>query len=183
MLVKFLLMRIRQLLTLVLAVTLCCWRPCASKAEEVEYKVKAAFLLNFAKFVTWPATSKPADAFVLCIVGVDPFGTALSGIESKEIGGKKVQLRYPAANADDLGQCQMAFISQSEQKNVPRIVGLLNASPVVLVSDLEGFVESGGTVEFKDQGDPLFFLINNSKAKKQGLSVSSSLLNLAVEVL
>ena len=54
---------------------------------------------------------------------------------------------------------------------------------MVLVSDLEGFVESGGTVEFKDQGGRLSFLINNSKAKKQGLSVSSSLLNLAVEVL
>ena len=175
-------MRLRPLLTFALAVTLCCVRPCVLAAEEVEYKVKAAFLLNFAKFITWPATAKPADAFTLCIVGTDPFGAALSGIESKEVGGRKVQLRFPATTADDLGQCRMVFVSRSEQKNIARIVGLLNELPVVLVSDVEGFVESGGLFQFKDQGGRLSFIINNSKAKKQGLNISSSLLNLAMEV-
>lgn len=175
-------MRIRPYLILVLAAMLCCGRPCVSAAEEVEYKVKAAFLLNFAKFITWPATVKSNDAFTLCIVGTDPFGAALSGIESKEVGGRKVQLRYPATTADGLGQCRMVFVSRSEQKNIARIVGLVNELPVVLVSDVEGFVESGGLFEFKDQGGRLSFVINNSKAKKQGLGISSSLLNLALEV-
>lgn len=176
-------MRLRPFLLLVLAVLLCCGRPCAFAAEEVEYKVKAAFLLNFAKFITWPTTAKPVDSFVLCIVGDDPFGAALSGIEAKEVGGKKVQLRYPDASGNELGQCRMVFVSRSEQKQVTRLIGLLEGTPIVSVSDIEGFVDSGGLFEFKDQGGRLTFVINNSKAKKQGISISSSLLNLAVEVL
>ena len=77
----------------------------------------------------------------------------------------------------------MACVSRSEQKQVARLVGQIGASPIALVSDIEGFVESGGTFEFKDQGGRLSFIINNSKAKKQGLNISSSLLNLAMEVL
>lgn len=176
-------MRIRLFHILVLAVSLCCGRPHTVAAEEVEYKVKAAFLLNFAKFITWPASVQPVDAFTLCIVGSDPFGAALAGIEAKEVGGKRVRLRYPATNADELGQCRMVFVSRTEQKQVARLVGQLGGTSVVLVSDIEGFVESGGTFEFKDQGGRLSFIINNSKAKKQGLSISSSLLNLAMEVL
>ena len=176
-------MRIRPFLILVLAVTLCCVRPCTVAADEVEYKVKAAFLLNFAKFITWPASVQSVDSFTLCIVGSDPFGAALAGIEAKEVGGKRVRLRYPATNVDELGQCRMVFVSRSEQKQVARLVGQIGASPIALVSDIEGFVESGGTFEFKDQGGRLSFIINNSKAKKQGLNISSSLLNLAMEVL
>lgn len=176
-------MRIRFSLILVLAVTLCCGRLCAFAAEEVEYKVKAAFLLNFAKFITWPATAKPAEGFVLCIVGNDPFGSALAGIENKEVGGKKVQLRFPGTNGDELGQCRMVFVSKSEQRNVGRIIGLLGTSPVASISDIDGFADAGGMFEFKDQAGRLSFLINNGKAKKQGLSISSSLLNLALEVL
>lgn len=176
-------MRLRPFLLLVLAVMLCCGRPCVSAAEEVEYKVKAAFLLNFAKFITWPATAPSNDSFTLCIVGTDPFGAALSGIESKEVGGRKVQLRYPGVSGNELGQCRMVFVSRSEQKQVARLVGQVEGTPIVTVSDIEGFVESGGLFEFKDQGGRLSFVINNSKAKKQGLSISSSLLNLAVEVL
>ena len=176
-------MPIRLVLILVLAVSLCCGRPCTVAAEEVEYKVKAAFLLNFAKFITWPASAQAIDSFTLCIVGSDPFGGALAGIEAKEVGGKRVQLRYPATNADELGQCRMVFVSRSEQKQVARLVGQIGASPIALVSDIEGFVESGGTFEFKGQGGRLSFIINNSKAKKQGLNISSSLLNLAMEVL
>lgn len=177
-------MCIRPVLILALTVTLCCVRPCGvAAAGEVEYKVKAAFLLNFAKFITWPPSAQPVDAFTLCIVGADPFGAALAGIEAKEVSGKRVQLRYPAINSNELGQCRMVFVSRSEQKQVARLVGQLGVAPMVLVSDIEGFAESGGIFEFKDQGGRLSFIINNSKAKKQGLSISSSLLNLAMEVL
>ncbi|MFI3187409.1 MAG: YfiR family protein, partial [Methylococcaceae bacterium] len=39
---------------------------------DVEYKVKAGYLYNFTKFITWPEDS--SASFNLCIVGDDPFG-------------------------------------------------------------------------------------------------------------
>jgi hypothetical protein len=49
--------------------------------ESVEYPVKLAFLYNFAKFVEWPADSysNPGAPLSICIVGLDPFGSAIEG--------------------------------------------------------------------------------------------------------
>lgn len=155
-----------------------------SRAEQpdVESKVKAAFLLNFARFITWPGVGESPGTFPLCIVGTDPFGDALAGIETKSVGGEKIEMHFPSANSKELGQCRMLFVSRSEEENVPRILSLISGQPVATVSDIEGFAEAGGTFELKNQEGRLSFIINNSGAKARGLKISSSLLNLAVDV-
>lgn len=156
-----------------------------SRAEqnEIEYKVKAAFLLNFAKFVTWPETTNPPATFPLCVVGEDPFGAALNGVEEKQIGGQNVSLRRGLAIGDGLAQCRMLFIGSSERANMTRIFKAIAGKSVVTVGDIEGFAQRGGMFEFKDQGGRLSFVINNAKAKESGLRISASLLSLALEVL
>jgi len=53
-----------------------------------EYQIKAAFLLNFAKFVDWPPNSfaGPESPFLICVVGEDPFG----GVLDEYLMGKKL---------------------------------------------------------------------------------------------
>jgi hypothetical protein len=158
-----------------------------SRAEnrELEYKVKAAFLLNFARFTTWPESSvSNADPqFSLCVLGSDPFGPALNGVESKEIAGKNIDLRHPSTVADGLGQCRLLFVSKSEQANLKPILTSIAGQPIVTVSDIEGFATSGGIFELKDKDGRLSFVVNNTKAKESGIRISSSLLKLAIEVL
>ena len=50
--------------------------PAAPQPSSLEYEVKAAFLLNFTKFIDWPApeTPGPDSPFTICILGDDPFG-------------------------------------------------------------------------------------------------------------
>ena len=53
---------------------------------------------------------------------------------------------------------------------------------VVTVSDLPGFVDGGGAIEFVTKGERLAFLINNSSLNQRGLEVSASMLDLAAGV-
>ena len=48
----------------------------------LEYEVKAAFLLNFTRFIEWPdsALASADQPFSICIVGENPFGDALDRI-------------------------------------------------------------------------------------------------------
>lgn len=154
-----------------------------AEQNELEYKIKAAFLLNFAKFVTWPETTNPPATFPLCVVGEDPFGAALNGVEEKQIGGENVSLRRGLAIGEGLAQCRMLFVGSSERTNLKRILQVVAGKPVVTVGDIEGFAQAGGMFEFKDQGGRLSFVINNAKAKESGLRISASLLSLALEVL
>ena len=179
-------MRLSRIFVLLLSMACLCGNTAIVRSadQEVEYKVMAAFLLNFAKFTTWPASTWPGEStpFTLCIVGNDPFGSALDGIEQKEIGGRKISLQKVPSVTDVPGQCQILFVSGAEPGQVESLLTLLGRKPIVTVSDIEGFATRGGMIEFKNKDDRLSFLINNRKAKENDLQFSASLLHLAIDV-
>ncbi len=124
----------------------------ATETEEVEYKLKAAFLLNFSKFTTWPkeAFPEPGQTFDFCIIGKDPFGKALDGLESKKVGGRNVRLLY-AASIDVAKTCHVMFVSKSEQDHLGQLRQFIVERPILTVSDIEGFSRQGGLFEFITQ--------------------------------
>ncbi len=150
----------------------------------VEYKIKAAFLLNFAKFINWPDGSFPGDGqfFKICVLGNNPFASALDAIESRTIGNRKIDLCY----VDDIQQavnCHLLFISGSEKSNLQTIFKVLDGHGIIMVSDIHGFADLGGIIEFVTKDNKLAFIINLAKAREQGLEIHSALLNLATEVI
>lgn len=162
-------------------------RSIAARQQEnppLEYKVKAAFLLNFAKFVTWPEQGATGgeQRFTLCVLGKSPFGSSLAAIKSRTVGKRKISLHY----IDDMKQaagCRLLFVSRSEKDRLAVISEALQGKAVLTVSDIEGFLSSGGIIEFVTRDNRLSFKINLAQAKKQGLHINASLLNLATEVI
>jgi YfiR/HmsC-like len=169
----------RFLLTLM--VGFCLLSPAAA-VEPLEYQVKAAFLLNFTKFVEWPASAfAQADSPVsICILGDDPFGSALDQIVAGEVvDGRKVAAerirRPPAPQA-----CQVLFVGKLE-KGVEKL--LLELKPGILtIGEGEGFLRDGGMIAFVLENRRVRFQINNTAAQNAGLKLSSKLLNVATVV-
>ena len=62
----------------------------------LEYRVKLAFLYNFAQFVQWPSEtfSDPAAPLNLCILGPDPF----EGEIERSLVGRTANVRHPIQN-------------------------------------------------------------------------------------
>lgn len=149
-----------------------------------EYKLKAAFLLNFSKFTTWPelAFTQSQDSFRFCVVGGDPFGSTLHGLTTKKVGGRNIELLYPDSPAEQK-TCHVMYIDKSEKTRLAQQQVLTNDLPIMTVSDIQGFSRQGGIFEFVTRSGKLSFIINNTQAKKNGLQINASLLNLAAEVL
>lgn len=160
--------------------------PCSVHAENsnIEYKLKAAFILNFSKFTSWPdsAFSENSEMFEVCVVGEDQFGDTIVGLESKKINGRDVQINYFNLK-ENIKPCHAVFISKSEKKNIQQILHSIDGLPILTISDIENFSEQGGMFEFITSEKKLSFIINNQKATSNGLQVSSALLNLAEKVL
>src|SRR3982751_3230464 len=57
--------------------------------KPTQFEVEAAYLLNFGKFVSWPQSHASTGPFVICVLGDDPFGAALS----KTVAGEHVNSR------------------------------------------------------------------------------------------
>jgi len=152
--------------------------------RNVENKLKVAFLLNFAKFTSWPPKVFAAQGpFLLCVDKADPFDGALQVLANKQVAGRQIQLRYSTRNANTIAPCHLLFFSVSESKKMEQRLCAVQNRPVLTVSDIPGFAQAGGIIELRRQGKRMGFVVNNQAAKSVGLHLSASLLQLALEVL
>ena len=152
----------------------------AAPSELPEYRVKAVFIYNFAKFVEWPAGKppKPDKILSICVLGDDPFGASFNIIKGKTIKGRTVENKT-MVKIENAKNCDCLFISDSEKSNVEKILKDLEDHDVLTISDMDGFVEAGGIIQFVLDRKKVRFLINMSAAKQAGFKFSSKLLELA----
>jgi len=143
-----------------------------------EYSLKAAYLYNFIKFITWPEPAASDAELRICIMGVDPFGAELSFLQNKTWQKRAIKLQQ--AKASELHACHVVFISRSERANLKEIIDATRAEPVLTVSDIDGFADAWGMIGFVTDASDLRLEINLSAAQAVGLEISSKLLEVAM---
>ena len=167
-------------------------------APALEYQVKAAFLLNFTKFVDWPEEkfADKNDVITIGIIGKDPFGDAFDGIEDKKVKNHKIvvkrfknfkELAGPDGEDKDrlkseieaLRKCYMLFVCSSEKEQCEQIIQLVEGHSVLTVGEVESFMKAGGVINFFLSEGKVHFEINATLAKKAKLKIRSKLLRLA----
>jgi hypothetical protein len=152
----------------------------AQTGPSKEYKLKAMFLLNFARFTEWPAAALPEAnaALAIGVLGDDPFGTALvEAIQGETIHRRPLAIKQSRQLAD-LKNCQLLFISKSETARIDTVLAELKNTNILTVGETDGFATSGGIINFFTQGDKVRFEINLDAARRRGFKLSSQLLNL-----
>jgi len=146
--------------------------------EYTEYQIKASYLLNFTRYIDWPSRSFKStnSPMVIGILGQDRFGNDLRTlVQGKRVEGHDLVVR----RIETLEQCrdtQILFISSSEKKRIPEIVQSLKGAPVLTVGETDGFLQSGGILNFRLRNKDLFVDINRPAADKVGLRISARLL-------
>jgi len=146
-----------------------------------EFQVKAAFLLNFLKFVEWPepVLANANAPMIIGILGDDPFGNALpETLHDESVHGHPLVLRR-SHNLDDLRDCQLLFVARSESGHEAKILAHLRDAPILTVSDSDDFCVDGGVIQLYLENKKVHFMINQGVAQHLGLKVSSQLLSLA----
>lgn len=159
--------------------------PVVRSAEEFpEYQLKAAFLYNFARFVTWP-TNAPVDTatpVTIGILGTDPFGSLLRDtVQGKTVNGRKIVVTQLARDEKPTG-CQILFISRSERDRIPAILDSVKGQSILTVSEVDQFAQGGGMINLIVVAQSVRFEINLQAIERVGLQVSSKLVGLGVRV-
>lgn len=154
--------------------------------REKLLKVKAAYLFNFAKFVTWPASAFKGEAseIVIGVLGDDPFGETLERtIEGKEVLGRKLAVRrfsFDKAEDRKAAKCtHVLYVAESENKRWGRIRSFLADADTLVVGETARFAELGGMVAFVLSEGRVVFHMNRAAIEKTKLEVSSKLYKLA----
>jgi hypothetical protein len=148
-------------------------------SERRADQLKAAYLLNFIKFVDWPAPAA-GDVLTVCFAGGGGVHDALAiGIESKKAANHPLTLRQLESTSAAQG-CNVLYVdAQSLSGGQYSQQGKL---PMLTISDAKGFARTGGMIEVYTDSNRLRFSVNIDTAQKAGLRISSSLLQLAASI-
>lgn len=152
-----------------------------ARADYDEYKVKAAFLLNFARLVEWPAAVGPkqGQALVVCVHGEEAStADALRALDGVTVEEHPVEVRA-LDSPSELNGCHILFLADVRNADAPAWIAGSQRRSVLSVGEAPGFAGRGGVINFFVEGKKLRFEINKDAADRSGLKISSRLLRLA----
>jgi hypothetical protein len=175
-------MTLRLLLAIVLTVGL---GRSASPSAANEYDLKAAFLINFSRYVEWPANAfhGNTDPMVICIAGTDPFGQTLDDMAAgKSIGGRPLAVRRLTGGRPS-ADCRVLYIASSGQAVPAAAAGAPPPGCAVLtVAEESSPAAENAVITFVLEDGRVRFAVNMRAAALHRLQVSSRLLGLATTV-
>jgi hypothetical protein len=143
-----------------------------------EHTLKAVLLYKLPLFVY--ANVDKRSPIGICTLGEAPLGNTIEKLPATLADGRRVDLKS-VAGVSDAGECEFIFIGRSEANRLDSLLRRLSVRRMVTVSDIEGFAQAGGMVEFalRDDGAGIQILINRKAAHKQGIEFNAQLLRLA----
>jgi hypothetical protein len=154
-----------------------------TQEKPSEYDVKAAYLLNFARFLRFSPGAEPGGTFDICILGADDaVGRTLDQITTGEsINSRPIRvLRVP--DPTDGRRCNVLYLSAAEHDSLREDMAILSGSDALTVSDEPDFMDRGGMIQFVLKNDHVRFEVNLDAVNRTHLSLSSELLRVAVSI-
>jgi len=147
-----------------------------------EYQVKTRYIATLAEYASWPAQARPkipGQPIIVGILGTAPFDRFLVDLETRyRIHESPIELIY-LRQPSEARSCHIVFICTSEAYRITEVINLLRGFPVLTIGDTPGFAAKGIMINLLPVRDRIYFEINPTAIKANGLEMSSHVLKLA----
>jgi len=132
--------------------------------------------------VSWPNTEpNPENRFVICLYRDNPYGDAITELESRKVAGQQVLIRQIKEISTEEG-CRTLFIPAEHLKNFPSGFDdkqLLTITDLTHQDDVDRYLGETVIGLLRDKsGSRINIAINREKASRQNITLSSELLKL-----
>jgi hypothetical protein len=155
----------------------------AAQMTAADYKVEAADLFNFGKFLRHSnGYEQHTSTFDICILGRDPMGRTIDNMAAHE-SIQNLPVRVPRiTDVTSAKGCEIVFVSIYEGERIREDLAILAGTDVLTVSDIPDFLDRGGMIQFVNVTNHVRFSVNLSALNRSHLVLSSQLLKVAVSV-
>lgn len=144
--------------------------------------MKAVALQKLSLFITWPEEAEQNNEskdFTIAVLNNEPFGKTIEKIYNNQlIKNKKVRV-LQAKSIEELNRCDLVYISNSNEKELKKILTTLKNKPILVVSNKNGFGLAGSHINLYNSNNKLRFEVNYSALKDAGFSVEHQLLKVS----
>jgi hypothetical protein len=169
---------------LIAALYLASGRAAQGAAPESASKVEAAFLRNFARYVTWPARAfaNEHSPWLVCVLGGAHFDESLEKtFEGRVEQGRTFQV-VRASTLDQLPGCQIVYVGYASSALRRAALAEFRRQPVLTVGDAPEFLDEGGIVRLLAR-ERIEMSINLDQARAVSLAIPAKMLEVSRQVL
>lgn len=151
------------------------------EAQTTNYQVYALFVMNIAKYSSWPAE---ISEFRITVFGKSKIYDELVKLSAtKTINGTPIKVNQ-TDNLSEIGNQEMVFLSDGKSNALNEVLQAAQGRPIMVVAEREGLVKRGAGFSFvTTESNTLRFDINNTDLEKRQIKVSKNLTILANMVL
>jgi hypothetical protein len=152
--------------------------------QDIEQRVKAAFLFKFGGYVEWPERVFPRgdSPLVIGVAGADVLAEELSRITSgRTMNGRPVTVRR-IRSVEQAASVHVLFISRSEAGRLGELLPMTQAQPVLTVTETEKGLAQGSVINFVVADNRVRFEVSLGAANRNGLRIGAPLLAVAQRV-
>jgi hypothetical protein len=156
---------------------------CMSPCFAVSYPddaVKAAFLYRFAGYIEWPSEREPS-IFTIAVLGADGVVEHLNRLLPQTINNRPARVRK-LKNLAERGDAQVVLIGSGQAARLQKAIAGLATNNVLVVTDENGGLALGSTINFLQVDRRIRFEISLPAAHRSRLKISSELLAVAMRV-
>ena len=157
--------------------------PASAQSVAIDGAVlRAALLVNFAKFVRWPkpGIAESAQPFAVCVHGDTTAVAALGAKAGTKVQGRPLQARS-ADDVESVRVCQVLFVGKAASTDSRRLSSAAAGSAVLVVSERAEDASLAAIMLVEVDGR-VAFDVNLAAARWAGLEVDSQLLGIARHV-
>ena len=153
-----------------------------SQAPPTELEVKAAFVLNFLRFVSWkPIAGEQTGQLPVCALAKSDFASAVEHlVEGKVVQGRTVVFRLDPDPEPD--RCRALIVDASHYENAYPALARIAQDPVLTVGNGPGLVDMGGMFDLVVENRKVRFDSSLVAIHKSRLHVPANLLQLSRHV-
>jgi hypothetical protein len=150
--------------------------PVFVKAQTTNHQVYALFVVNMAKYSSWP--NHTGGEMHITVLGKTKVYDELSKLNGKNANGIVKVDQVDDVNA--VGNPNIIYLADGKSSALDDLLKVLQGRPVMIVTEREGLFKKGAGFSFIImENSTLRFDINNSDLEKRQIKVSRSLAALA----
>ena len=144
------------------------------------HHIKAAFILNFPNFITWPNPSEDGIN-TICTFRDDAVADSIELLlASKKMAARRATIQFLRDPEIEV-RCDLVFIGKKAKQSVDEISQPERTAKALMVSDIPDYAASGGMIELALVDNNIQVILNRDVVKSRGFIVDSRLLQLTRE--
>lgn len=146
------------------------------QAQTTNYQAYALFVVNFAKYSSWP---HPKGQMDIKIYGKSKVYDELLKQNGKTINGSVLKVTQ-IDNLTEIGSPHILYIADGKSSTIGDVLQAITDKSVLVIGEREGLYKKGAGFSFVVmENNTLRYDINNAELEKRQIKVSKALRSLA----